>query len=79
MNKIHVFAIKHGFYVKIEKLQTAIVWRLPRWVIKWATVRLFANATTGNLQYVPVDQVTYSEAMNKWERKEGGDRSNGTK
>jgi hypothetical protein len=34
--------------VRIERIQTAIVWRLPRWVIRWAIVRAAVKGETGN-------------------------------
>lgn len=38
---------KHDIDRRIERIQTAIVWRLPRWVIRWAVVR-GAVLTTGD-------------------------------
>ena len=49
-----------------EKLQMAIVWRLPKWLIMWAAIRLFANATTGKYSGQIVTELTAIEALKRW-------------
>lgn len=52
----------------IEKIQTAIAWRLPRWLAYWAAIRVMANATTG--QYGDTDPTTLDvmTALKRWEK-----------
>jgi hypothetical protein len=33
---------------RIERIQTAIVWRLPNWVIYWAVIRAAVKGEPGN-------------------------------
>lgn len=49
-----------------DKLIRAIVWRLPREVILWATVRLFAHGTTGKYGNTHPDSLTLFEALDRW-------------
>jgi len=49
-----------------EKLQMWLVWRLPRWLIKWASVRLMANATQGQYSNTIVPELTAMDALKRW-------------
>ena len=54
-------------YVLRERVWTAIAWKLPRALVMWCAIRLFAHATTG--QYgntVPTD-LNIMEALKRWE------------
>ena len=42
------------------------VWRLPRRVILWAAVRLFAAATCGEHRDVSVPDLTAMDALKAW-------------
>ena len=53
--------------MKIEKLQTAIVWRLPRWVIKWAFIRAMAYATQVYHDKQP-DEIGLMTALEAWDK-----------
>ena len=50
----------------MERLVTTIVWRLPRWVVYWATIRLFAHATTGRYSSTVVTDLKVGEALKRW-------------
>lgn len=50
-----------------EKVQMWIAWRLPRWLVKWAAVRLVAEATTGKYGTTIVPELTAMDALKRWE------------
>ena len=43
------------------------VWLLPRDVIKWATVRLFAHGTSGKYAATHPDTLTLFTALDRWQ------------
>jgi hypothetical protein len=51
-----------------ETLVCWIVWHLPRSLVYWATIRLFAHATTGRWGSETPDSVTIWTALKRWER-----------
>jgi hypothetical protein len=56
----------------IEKIQPWIVWRLPRWMVYWSTIRLLAHATQGKYGNQIVPDLLAMDALKRWE-----DQSNG--
>ena len=50
-----------------EKVQTWIVWHLPRWLIYWSAIRLIAHATTGKYGGQIVPELSAMEALKRWE------------
>jgi hypothetical protein len=50
-----------------ERLLMAFVWRLPRSVVMWATVRVIANATTGEYRNQIVPELTAMDALQRWD------------
>jgi hypothetical protein len=58
-----------------ERAVMAIVWRLPEEIIYWAYIRVQASATTGPFSNECPDDVNWSEALRRWEKREGGDRA----
>jgi hypothetical protein len=57
-----------------ERAALGIAWRLPGWLVCWATIRCIANATTG--RYGTQDPTTLGamEVIGRWEKRMGGDR-----
>lgn len=54
----------------IEKIQMAVVWKMPRWVIRWALVRAHAQASA----IVPTQEcptITVHQAAQRWDTPEG--------
>lgn len=51
-----------------ERLVMWIAWSLPRDVVKWATIRTFAHATTGKWGGDHVDQLRYKDIHDRWEQ-----------
>ena len=53
--------MRYWFEKQLQHWATRIVWRLPRWVIYWATVRLAVEDWDGN----PGERKVV-DAMNAW-------------
>ena len=58
-----------------HKLVFAFVWMLPRRVVEIATVRCWANATSGQFDTEDATGVTVDAALRRWMRGEGGDKT----
>ena len=50
-----------------EKIQMWFAWKLPRWLVKWAAVRLMASATQGKHSSTIVPELTAMQALDRWE------------
>lgn len=50
-----------------DKIQMWFAWRLPKWLVKWAAVRLVAHATTGEYGSTVVPELTAMDALKRWE------------
>ena len=59
--------LKYWWLVKKEKLQMWVARQLPKWLVKWAAVRLIAHATTGEYSPTVVPQLTAMDALKRWE------------
>lgn len=51
----------------MEKLWMWLAWKLPRGLVCWCAVRVFANATTGEYGHVLVPEVTMIDALKRWD------------
>lgn len=51
-----------------DKFWMWIAWRLPKELVKWATVRLFAHATTGEWSDQVVPDLKAMDALQRWEK-----------
>ena len=49
-----------------DKIQMWIVWKLPRWMIKLAGIRMIFEATTGEYSTTIVPELTAMEAVKRW-------------
>lgn len=49
-----------------EKLQMFVAWRLPRWLVYWASVRLMVYATSGRHSATIVPELTGMDALARW-------------
>lgn len=50
-----------------ERLTTAIVWRLPRYLVMWCAVRVVAHATQGQFSNQIVPDLTAMDALKRWD------------
>jgi len=55
--------------LRLERLQLWFVYRLPRWVIRWAVVRATLHATSGKWSNEVVSSVTATTVMDRWEER----------
>jgi len=58
--------IKYWWDKKKENLQMWIAWKLPKWLVKWAAIRLMAHATTRQYSNTEVPKLTAMEALERW-------------
>lgn len=63
--------LKYEIKRRLEKMLIWFVWRLPRTLVKWCTVRVFAHATTHPYGDTHPDDVGYSTVMKRWEHNHG--------
>lgn len=49
-----------------EKIIIWIVWKLPRKIIYWSAIRLFANATTGKYGDQITPELLAMDALKRW-------------
>jgi hypothetical protein len=61
------FLHKYWWRHKLDKLQMFVAWRLPRWLVRWAAVRLVAHATTGRYGHTLTVKLTAVEALRRWD------------
>lgn len=59
--------LKYWWHVKKEKLQMWVAWKLPKWLVMWASVRLMAHATTGKYGTTIVPELSAIDALKRWE------------
>lgn len=57
---------KYWLYDKKEQLQIWVAWHIPKWLVKWAAVRLGANATTGKYSNTVTPDLTLIDALKRW-------------
>ena len=50
----------------MDKLWIWLAWKLPKSLVKWATIRLVANATTGEYSNQVVPSLTAVDALERW-------------
>jgi len=50
-----------------ERATVAVAWRLPRYLVYWAAIRLGAHATVGTYGETEPDAMSFMEALRRWE------------
>ena len=55
------------WHVWKDKLMLWTAHRLPRWLVRWAAVRLGAHATTGKYGSTIVPELTFMDALKRWD------------
>jgi hypothetical protein len=61
---------------KRERLLMWFVWKLPKVVVYRAAIRVGANATTGAYSNQIVPELNFMDALERWSKRDGGDRTN---
>ena len=49
-----------------EKIILWFIWKLPKCVIYWASIRLIAHATTGQHSNTIVPELSAMDALQRW-------------
>jgi hypothetical protein len=50
-----------------ERAAMVVAWRLPRWLVYWASIRLMAHATTGQYSDTEAPALLAMDALKRWE------------
>jgi len=50
-----------------ERLSHWIAWHLPKWVVYYATIRLWVYSSTGPRSADPAPDITVGDALHDWE------------
>ncbi len=50
----------------MEKFYIWLAWKLPKNLVKWASIRLMVNATQGQYSTTVVPELTAMDALNRW-------------
>jgi hypothetical protein len=75
LRAVTVYELPSFLWRRRRNAAMCIVWMLPMWVIRWAVIRAWANATTGPYGNDEPDSVTWSVALKRWDARSGGDPS----
>lgn len=62
-----LWTVQDWWRVKKEKIAMALAWHLPRWLVKWAYVRVGAHATTGQYENTVVPELSMVDALKRWD------------
>ena len=57
-----------------ERAALGVAFRLPGWLVYWATIRCVANATSGRYGSQDPTVLPAMQAIGRWEKRQGGDR-----
>lgn len=64
---IHYLELRYQLTKLRERLIRKVVWRLPRSVVMWSTVRVIAHATTGQYSSQVVPELSAMDALKRWD------------
>ena len=64
--RFRLWLVQDWFAKRREKAVCWFVWRLPKWVVYWCGVRLFAHATTGPWGHEEAPAVKLVDAMDRF-------------
>lgn len=63
------YSLQPSLRGRAERALLAIVNRLPRRVVYWATIRLWAHATSGPWSSTIATELRVDEALKRWEQR----------
>lgn len=49
-----------------DRAAIAIAWVMPKWLVKWCAIRVFAHATTGEYSNQVVPELRFDTALDRW-------------
>lgn len=67
-----MWTFKYWWRLNKEKAQMWIAWKLPKWLAKWAAVRVIAHATTAQHGPTSPGELTAIDALKRWDGAGGG-------
>ena len=56
-----------------DRFWMRLAWLLPKRLAYWATIRLHGHATTGRWSHQVVPDLTFTEALTRWESRNDPD------
>lgn len=72
----YTYVFLYEIYKRKESLLLWFVGHLPRQVIYRAAIRVGADATTGAYSNQNVPKLYFMDALQRWDMRDGGDRTN---
>ncbi len=64
--QVKIWTIKYWIRRTSHKVFLWFVWKLPRTVIYWAFIRVWAHGTSGEYGATSPDDLTWHEALKRW-------------
>jgi hypothetical protein len=61
-----VYEVRDRLRTQKIKLQMAVAWRVPRWLVSWCAVRVVCNATQGQYSNQVVPELSAMDALKRW-------------
>lgn len=71
---IRLYDLRYEIHKKRERALMWLVWKLPKEIIMWSTIRLVAHGTSGAFGNQVVPELTAMDALKRWDDPRGGDR-----
>ena len=65
--KIILYELAYQTSKYAERAAMAIAWAMPKWLVKWCAVRVWANATTGEHSAQDATELTFGTALQRWD------------
>lgn len=65
--RFRIWLTRQAIAKRVESAEVLVVWHLPRWVIRWATVRAYVKAWEDAGTREP-DELTYDEVAKAADR-----------
>lgn len=66
--RYHTHSIRYVLYNGRENAWNWLAWHLPRQLIYFAVIRLWAHGTTGKYGMTTPDELTWGEALKRWSK-----------
>lgn len=66
---VRAYHVHVRWHVRKDMWALWIAHRMPRWLVRWCAVRLGAHATTGSWSDQVVPELTFLDALKRWDLK----------
>ena len=63
-----LYDFRYEWNKRKEKFKLWFVWNLPKWVVYWCVIRVWAYVTCDEYSDRSPDEVSLSEALKSWEK-----------